>query len=150
MNKMDYFEQKKTFNETIFFNESKGKLSGIFPSIFKKTLKSSNNDVRKTLVKIRTAKIQNINLNNSQKQIYELNQINNYNKITEISEGEPIYLNIYNVSNLNLFLSYFGIGIYHTSLQVYKTEYCYGYAYDAKSSGIGINENDGSYTFKGK
>ena len=38
---------------------------------------------------------------------------------------EPIYLNIYDLHNINNFLSPFGLGAFHTGIEIYGTEYSF-------------------------
>jgi deubiquitinase DESI2 len=40
--------------------------------------------------------------------------------------GEPVYLNIYDISSLNGFLHPVGIGLYHTGIEINGVEYMYG------------------------
>ena len=86
-------------------------------------------------------------VNNEKTNSYNLDD---YEKITLICEGEPVYLNVYNLAKCNVFLSCLGIGIYHTTIQLFKAEFCYGMTYSNNKSGIGIGNNENSsLTFKG-
>jgi len=70
--------------------------------------------------------------------------------ISEICNGEPVYLNIYNIGKYNSLLTLFGIGFYHTTILVHKTEYCFGYTQTKGKSGIGEGEsNNNLFIFKG-
>ena len=53
----------------------------------------------------------------------------------ENRKPEIVYLNIYNVSGLNTLLEWLGVGLYHTSIELYKHEFSYG-GHDYDCSGI--------------
>ncbi|KFD52341.1 hypothetical protein D918_08505 [Trichuris suis] len=40
--------------------------------------------------------------------------------------NEPVYLNVYSMNWVNDYLSSVGVGIYHSGIEVYGTEYCFG------------------------
>ena len=40
--------------------------------------------------------------------------------------GEPVYLNIYDLSDQNSWTYWCGVGIFHSGLEVYGVEYAYG------------------------
>ena len=40
--------------------------------------------------------------------------------------NEPVYINIYDLHKINNFIWYFGLGIFHTGIEMYGTEYSYG------------------------
>ena len=40
--------------------------------------------------------------------------------------GEPVYLNIYDLSDQNNWTYWCGVGIFHSGLEVYGVEYAYG------------------------
>ena len=45
----------------------------------------------------------------------------------EFKHGSPVYLNVYHIAKIiNLFLQIFGIGIYHTTLEINDYEYSFG------------------------
>ena len=48
---------------------------------------------------------------------------------------EPVYLNVYNIASLNCLLNLFGLGVYHTGIEVYSKEFWFG-GHEGKSSGI--------------
>jgi len=50
-------------------------------------------------------------------------------------KGEPVYLNVYSGGKWNCLLNFFGVGIYHTGVKVYKVEYWYG-GHSDNSTGI--------------
>lgn len=43
--------------------------------------------------------------------------------------GEPIILHIYDMSPMNKWLLYCGVGIFHSGIEVYGAEYAYGGKY---------------------
>ena len=52
---------------------------------------------------------------------------NSINKMyNSISYDEPVYLNIYDLHKINNFIWYFGLGVFHTGIELYGTEYSYG------------------------
>uniref|UniRef100_A0A6V7QQA0 PPPDE domain-containing protein n=1 Tax=Ananas comosus var. bracteatus TaxID=296719 RepID=A0A6V7QQA0_ANACO len=51
------------------------------------------------------------------------------------SEGFPVVLNVYDLTPLNDYLYWFGIGIYHSGIEVHGMEYSFG-AHDYPSSGV--------------
>ncbi|KRY89472.1 Desumoylating isopeptidase 2, partial [Trichinella pseudospiralis] len=47
--------------------------------------------------------------------------------LTEIHMARaPVYLNIYSMNWMNEYLSHVGVGIYHSGIEVYNDEYCFG------------------------
>lgn len=53
-----------------------------------------------------------------------------------VSESkEPVILNVYDLFNINEFVVPLGLGIFHTGIQVYDTEYTYG-GHSYSNSGI--------------
>ena len=44
----------------------------------------------------------------------------------EFKYGNPVYLNIYHLSFVNFILQIFGIGLYHTTIEVQDLEYSFG------------------------
>lgn len=44
----------------------------------------------------------------------------------EIEKGGPVYLIVYHLSWINYILQILGFGLYHTTLEVYNTEYSFG------------------------
>lgn len=52
-----------------------------------------------------------------------------------VSNRAPIYLNVYDVTNLNSYLYWLGLGIFHSGIEVYGVEYAFG-AHDYPSSGV--------------
>ncbi|VDL23833.1 unnamed protein product [Hymenolepis diminuta] len=69
------------------------------------------------------------------------------------SHSSPVIVNVYDMSSLNEYISNIGLGVYHTGVEVYEREYCYG---GHQFGGSGIfemvprdTENLGpNYTFK--
>ena len=57
------------------------------------------------------------------------------NMLCSSRQPEVVYLNIYNVTNINGCLEVFGFGLYHTSVGIYDLEVSYG-GHDEDSSGI--------------
>lgn len=53
----------------------------------------------------------------------------------EEAKGEPVYLKVYSGGKWNCLLNFFGIGIYHTGVEVYKQEYWYG-GHNGDTTGI--------------
>ncbi|XP_023633843.1 deSI-like protein At4g17486 isoform X2 [Capsella rubella] len=57
----------------------------------------------------------------------------------EESSGEatltPVYLNVYDLTPVNNYLYWFGIGIFHSGIEAHGLEYCYG-AHEYPSSGV--------------
>mmetsp|Transcript_18528 Transcript_18528/g.40543 ORF Transcript_18528/g.40543 Transcript_18528/m.40543 type:complete len:221 (-) Transcript_18528:3718-4380(-) len=51
------------------------------------------------------------------------------------SEGSEVYINVYDLWENNKYAYYFGLGIYHSGVEVYDSEYAYG-AHDNSASGI--------------
>ena len=47
------------------------------------------------------------------------------NKV-EFKKGFPVFLNIYDLKCVNYLLELFGLGIYHSTIEVYSKEYCFG------------------------
>lgn len=47
------------------------------------------------------------------------------NKV-EFKKGFPVFLNIYDLNCVNYLLELFGLGIYHSTIEVYSKEYCFG------------------------
>ena len=66
-----------------------------------------------------------------------LNQLCN-NRVAEI-----VYLNIYNVTNINGCLEWFGFGLYHTSVGMYDLEFSYG-GHENSNSGIVVVDKGNS------
>eukprot|EP00250_Pteridium_aquilinum_P017459 c23637_g2_i1 orf=95-760(+) len=52
-----------------------------------------------------------------------------------ISNRAPIYLNVYDVTELNSYLYWLGLGIFHSGIEVHGVEYAFG-AHDYSSSGV--------------
>lgn len=44
----------------------------------------------------------------------------------EFIKGFPVFLNIYDLNCFNYLLELFGLGIYHSTIEVYSKEYCFG------------------------
>ncbi|XP_037960016.1 deubiquitinase DESI2-like isoform X2 [Teleopsis dalmanni] len=53
------------------------------------------------------------------------------------STQEPVFLNIYDLNWINGYTNILGFGIYHTGVEVYGKEYCFG-GHCCKASGIFI------------
>jgi hypothetical protein len=121
--------------------------NSFLPTILGKTIKSCNLQTRFMNT--------NIYIKSEHKNTIEKPHTNFYNQqddlmISEICNGEPVYLNIYNIGNYNFLLTLFGIGFYHTTIQVHKTEFCFGYTQTKGKSGIGEGEsNNNLFVFKG-
>lgn len=49
--------------------------------------------------------------------------------------GEPLKLNVYDLTRMNGYMYWFGLGIYHSAIEAYGVEYAYG-AHDYPSSGV--------------
>lgn len=49
--------------------------------------------------------------------------------------GVPLYLNVYDLTPINGYLYWFGLGIYHSAVEAHGVEYAFG-AHDFSSSGI--------------
>lgn len=47
----------------------------------------------------------------------------------------PVYLNVYDLTPINSYAYWFGLGVYHSGVQVHGVEYAYG-AHDHPTSGI--------------
>ncbi|CAM8964105.1 unnamed protein product [Rhodiola kirilowii] len=47
----------------------------------------------------------------------------------------PVYLNVYDVSSINGFAYWVGLGVYHSGVQVHGVEYAFG-AHDRSSTGV--------------
>ena len=56
---------------------------------------------------------------------------------------EIVYLNIYNVTNINGCLEVLGFGLYHTSVGMYDLEFSYG-GHDMENSGIVVVDKGNS------
>ncbi|CAH2078776.1 unnamed protein product [Thlaspi arvense] len=59
---------------------------------------------------------------------------------SEESSGEgreltPVYLNVYDLTPVNNYLYWFGIGIFHSGIEAHGLEYCYG-AHEYPTSGV--------------
>ncbi|MCO5553327.1 hypothetical protein L7F22_006848 [Adiantum nelumboides] len=51
------------------------------------------------------------------------------------NRSTPIYLNVYDVTHLNRYLYWLGLGIFHSGIEVHGVEYAFG-AHDYSSSGV--------------
>lgn len=49
--------------------------------------------------------------------------------------GEPLKLNVYDLTHMNGYMYWFGLGVYHSAIEAYGTEYAYG-AHDYPTSGV--------------
>lgn len=49
--------------------------------------------------------------------------------------GVPLYLNVYDLSSVNGYLYWLGLGVYHSAVEAHGMEYAFG-AHDLSSSGI--------------
>ncbi|CAF2130145.1 hypothetical protein HID58_012259 [Brassica napus] len=61
-------------------------------------------------------------------------------KLSEEKSGDvagltPVYLNVYDLTPVNDYLYWFGIGIFHSGVEAHGMEYCYG-AHEYSSSGV--------------
>ena len=43
-----------------------------------------------------------------------------------IEEGEPVYIRVYHLTKANCFLKIFGLGMFHSAIEVYNREYWFG------------------------
>jgi hypothetical protein len=75
----------------------------------------------------------------------------NMERLYEVRKGEVVFLNIYNITKFNYFTELFGVGFYHTSVELYKHEFSYG-GHDYPYSGIVCVEagNSAGLTLKEK
>ncbi|KMZ71543.1 PPPDE putative thiol peptidase family protein [Zostera marina] len=64
-------------------------------------------------------------------------KIENVDDHLQGNEGinEPVYLNVYDISHLNTYFYWTGIGIYHSGVEVYGMEYAFA-AHDCPTTGI--------------
>lgn len=54
----------------------------------------------------------------------------------QISRGTvPVYLNVYDLASINGYAYWFGLGVYHSGVQVYDVEYAFG-AHEYSTTGI--------------
>lgn len=49
--------------------------------------------------------------------------------------GEPLKLNVYDLTHMNGYMYWVGLGVYHSAVEAYGTEYAYG-AHDYPTSGV--------------
>ncbi|CAH8392596.1 unnamed protein product [Eruca vesicaria subsp. sativa] len=56
-------------------------------------------------------------------------------KSGEVAGLTPVYLNVYDLTPVNDYLYWFGIGIFHSGIEAHGMEYCYG-AHEYSSSGV--------------
>ncbi|KAH0870782.1 hypothetical protein HID58_077804, partial [Brassica napus] len=56
-------------------------------------------------------------------------------KSGEVAGLTPVYLNVYDLTPVNDYLYWFGIGIFHSGVEAHGMEYCYG-AHEYSSSGV--------------
>ncbi|KAJ4782153.1 PPPDE putative thiol peptidase family protein [Rhynchospora pubera] len=54
---------------------------------------------------------------------------------SDSSEGVPVVLNVYDLTPINNYLIWFGLGIFHSGIEVHGMEYGFG-AHDFPSSGV--------------
>lgn len=54
---------------------------------------------------------------------------------SHVTSRAPVYLNVYDVTNLNNYLYWLGLGIFHSAIEVYGVEYAFG-AHDYSTSGV--------------
>ena len=66
----------------------------------------------------------------------------------ERNKGIPVYLNVYNISGVNYFFQIFGLGIFHTGVEITDREYSFG-STDRDYSGV-IAIRPGSLGFQVK
>ena len=50
-------------------------------------------------------------------------------------KGESVYIRIYQLSKANKVLKYFGLGVFHTAIEIYNKEYWFG-ANNSDKSGV--------------
>lgn len=60
---------------------------------------------------------------------------------TELKSGRYVFLNVYDILKLNCFLRIFGLGLYHTTIEIDDLEFSFGSTED-DSSGIYINKKN--------
>ncbi|KAF3786082.1 DeSI-like protein [Nymphaea thermarum] len=65
------------------------------------------------------------------------------------SGGVPVFLNVYDLTPINGYAYWFGLGIYHSGVQVHGVEYAFG-AHDAPTTGIfeGEPKKCAGFTFR--
>ena len=71
----------------------------------------------------------------------------------ELKSGQLVFLNIYHITKVNCFLKLFGLGLYHTTLEIDEIEYSFGSTEDEQSTGICVyykNESELKLELKGK
>lgn len=54
------------------------------------------------------------------------NSFEQYVNKLELKKGYPVYLKIYHLSIINMFLQIFGLGIFHTTIEINQYEYSFG------------------------
>eukprot|EP00245_Coleochaete_scutata_P005090 TRINITY_DN18371_c0_g1_i1.p1 TRINITY_DN18371_c0_g1~~TRINITY_DN18371_c0_g1_i1.p1 ORF type:complete len:186 (-),score=5.86 TRINITY_DN18371_c0_g1_i1:933-1490(-) len=59
----------------------------------------------------------------------------NGSETTGLTSRFPVYVNVYDLTPINNYLYWIGLGIYHSGLQVHGVEYAYG-AHDYSTSGV--------------
>lgn len=58
---------------------------------------------------------------------------------TIIEKGNPVYLNVYHLSKVNIFVQFFGFGFFHTTIEVNDYEYSFG-STNGESCGVFFNK----------
>jgi len=62
-------------------------------------------------------------LNSKSEKLYDLES---YSLSKEVLVGQPVYLNVYHFTKFNYITQIFGIGLYHTTLEVFEVEFYFG------------------------
>lgn len=60
---------------------------------------------------------------------------------TELKTGRYVFLNVYHISKINYLFKFFGLGLYHTTIEIDDVEYSYG-STDDDNSGIYMNKKN--------
>ncbi|CAM6126842.1 unnamed protein product [Calypogeia fissa] len=69
------------------------------------------------------------------KNVKNINGNNNNNSNISSSKSVPLYLNVYDLTPMNDYLYWFGLGIFHSAVEAHGTEYAFG-AHEQSSSGV--------------
>jgi len=60
---------------------------------------------------------------------------------TELEKRRYVFLNVYHISKINNLLKIFGLGLYHTTIEIDEIEYSFGSTED-ELSGIYLNKKN--------
>uniref|UniRef100_A0A7C8ZD35 PPPDE domain-containing protein n=1 Tax=Opuntia streptacantha TaxID=393608 RepID=A0A7C8ZD35_OPUST len=71
------------------------------------------------------------------------------NPCVDVSGSVPVFLNVYDISPVNGYAYWFGLGVYHSGVQVHGVEYAFG-AHEYPSTGIfeGVPKKCEGFTFR--